>query len=80
MNAGTGGRGAGAGGVAAAARSARKNRRNTTYSTPMTSSQPGAMSSAKRGNESPLAANASRLVRLETGSSSEAEFARWAVA
>ena len=35
-----------------------------------------AMSAAKRGNESPLAANASRLVRLETGSSSEAEFAR----
>ena len=46
----------------------------------MTSSQPGAISSAKRGNDSPLAANASRLVRLETGSSSEAEFARWAVA
>ena len=38
------------------------------------------MSSAKRGKDSPLAANASRLVRLETGSSSEAEFARWAVA
>ena len=76
MNAGSRGRRVGGGCAAATDRSARKNRRNTTYSTPMTSSQPGAISSAKRGKDSPLAANASRLVRLETGSSSEAEFAR----
>ena len=76
VNPGSRGRWAGGGCAAATARSARKNRRNTTYSIAMTSSQPGAISSANRGKDSPLAANASRLVRLETGSSSEAEFAR----
>ena len=34
------------------------------------------MNAAKRANDSPLAWKASRLVRLETGNSSEAELAR----
>jgi hypothetical protein len=38
------------------------------------------MSAAKRANDSPLAWNARRFVRLETGSSSDAEFARCALA
>src|ERR1019366_5471858 len=36
-----------------------------------------AISSAKRVKDSPLAWNASRLVRLETGNSSDALLARW---
>ncbi len=44
----------------------------------MTASQGSAISAANRPKASPLAANASRLVRLDTGSSSDAEFARWA--
>jgi hypothetical protein len=43
----------------------------------MAASHGSAISAAKRGNARPLAANASRFVRLETGSSSDAEFARW---
>ncbi len=57
-------------------RSDPKNRPNTTYSTPMTASHGRAISAAKCPNASPLAANASRLVRLDTGSSSDAELAR----
>src|ERR1019366_6505259 len=57
-------------------RSAAKNRLNTAYSVPMTASQGSAISAANRGKASPLAANASRLVRLDTGSSSDAELAR----
>ena len=63
-----------------AARSARKKTRKTAYSTATAASQGSAISAANRVKESPAAASASRLVRLETGSSSEAEFARWAVA
>src|SRR5487761_442332 len=59
-----------------AMRSAAKKRRNTTYSVPMTASHGRAIRAAKRPNASPLAANASKLVRLETGSNSDAEFAR----
>jgi hypothetical protein len=57
-------------------RSSAKNRPNTAHSTPITASHGSAISAAKRPKVSPLAANASRLVRLETGSSSDAEFAR----
>ena len=53
-----------------------KNRPNTAYSTPMAASQGTAISAANRPKASPLAANASRLVRLDTGSSSDAELAR----
>ena len=50
------------------------------YSSPMTASHGSAISAANRPNARPLAANASRLVRLETGSSSEPELARCAQA
>ena len=43
----------------------------------MATSHGSAISAAKRVKLSPLAANASRLVRLDTGSSDEAVFARW---
>jgi hypothetical protein len=43
----------------------------------MAASHGRTISAAKRGKARPLAANASRLVRLDTGSSSDAEFARW---
>ena len=46
----------------------------------MTASHGSAISAANRPNARPLAANASRLVRLETGSSSEPELARCAQA
>ena len=64
-------------GAGPAARSAAKNRPNTAYSTPMTASHGTAISAAKWPNASPQAAKASRLVRLDTGSSSDAELARW---
>ena len=54
-----------------------KNRRKTTYSVPIATSHGSPISAAKRGKLNPLAANASRLVRLETGSSSEAVLDRW---
>src|SRR5262249_10072970 len=62
---------------APASRAAAKNRGRTTYSVAMAASHGRAISAAKRGKARPLAANASRLVRLDTGSSSDAEFARW---
>lgn len=62
---------------APASRSVAKNRRSTTYSTPMATSHGSTISAAKRVKLSPLAVKASRLVRLETGSSSEAVFDRW---
>ena len=43
----------------------------------MTASHGTAINAAKWPNASPLAAKASRLVRLDTGSSSDAELARW---
>src|SRR5690242_1399964 len=43
----------------------------------MTPSHGRAISAANPAKVSPLAAKASRLVRLDTGSSSDAEFARW---
>ena len=46
----------------------------------MTASHGRAISAANRPNARPLTANASRLVRLETGSSSDAELARCAQA
>ena len=57
-------------------RSEAKNRPNTAYSTPMAASHGSAISAAKCPNASPLAANASRLVKFDTGSSSDAELAR----
>ena len=61
---------------APAARSRAKKRRNTRYSAPIATSQGSAISAANRVKLSPLALNASRLVRLETGSSSDAVFDR----
>ncbi len=59
-------------------RSVAKKRVKTTHSTAITASVGSTISAAKCRNESPLAWNASRLVRFETGSSSEAELARCA--
>jgi hypothetical protein len=53
-----------------------KKRRSTSHSTPTAASHGRVMVVANRANDSPLARKASRLVRLETGSSSDAEFAR----
>ena len=57
-------------------RSTAKKRVSTTHSTATAPAVGSAMSPAKRVNDSPLAWKASRLVRLETGSSSDAELAR----
>jgi len=62
---------------APALRSVRKYRLSTAYSAPIAASHGNAIKAANRPNDSPLAEKASRLVRLETGSSSDAEFARW---
>ena len=62
---------------APASRSAGEEPGSTRYSAAMAASHGSAISAAKRGKARPLAANASRLVRLDTGSSSDAEFARW---
>jgi len=62
--------------LAPAARSAAKNRLKTTYSVPMTPSHGSAISPANRPNDRPLAANARRFVRFDTGSSSDPEFDR----
>jgi hypothetical protein len=53
-----------------------KNRRNTTHSTPTAAIVGNTINSANRRNDRPLAWNASRLVRLDTGSRSDAELAR----
>lgn len=58
------------------ARSAPKNLRSTTYSITTTVTHGSAMSAVKRAKDRPLAVNANRFVRLETGSSNDAEFAR----
>ena len=51
--------------------------RSTSHSTPIAANQGSAMMAAKRVKLSPLARNASRLVRLDTGNNSEAVLARW---
>ena len=76
-NTGTSGGSAAGGAWAPASRSVAKNRRKTAYSAPMATSHGSAISAAKRVKLSPLAANASRLVRLETGSSRDAVFDKW---
>src|SRR3954469_11786465 len=65
-------------GSAGALRSERKYQRNTAYSATITASQGSAITPANPRKVSPLAANASRLVKLDTGSSSDAELARCA--
>ena len=62
---------------AAAARSPAKNQRNAAYSTAIATSQGTAISAPKWIRSAPATENASRLVRLDTGSSSDAELARW---
>ena len=57
-------------------RSTAKKRVSTTHSTATAPAVGSTISPAKRVNDSPLAWKASRLVRLETGSSSDAELAR----
>ena len=76
-NAGSAPAGATAGTCRAGASSLRNERESTTHSTAIAASQGSAISAAKRVNDSPLASNASRLVRFETGSSSDALLARW---
>src|SRR5258707_8093904 len=57
-----------------------KSQRSKTNSTPTAASHGNVMTAVKWTNESPAAPNASRLVRLDTGNSSEALLARCAVA
>ncbi len=72
--------GGGASAPGASARSRRNTTRNTAYSTATASSHGAAINALNRVNDSPAALNASRLVRFDTGSSSEAVFDRCAVA
>ena len=53
-----------------------KNHRKTTYSAAIASSHGAAISAVKRVNDSPALANASRFVKFDTGSNSEAVLAR----
>ena len=53
-----------------------KNRLRTSHSIASATSQGSAIKPANRVNETPHAAKASRLVRLETGNNSEAVLAR----
>ncbi len=64
----------------AIARSFAKNQRNKRNSTTMAASQGRDMAAAKCRNDSPAALKANRLVRFDTGSSSDAVLARCAVA
>ena len=57
-------------------RSPANERRSTTHSIASATSHGSAIKPPNRANESPLARNASRLVRFETGSSSDALLAR----
>ena len=57
--------------------SPRNARASTTHSIAIATSHGSSISAAKRVNDRPLASNASRLVRFETGSSSDALLARW---
>ena len=57
-------------------RSTAKKRVSTSHSTAMAAAVGSAISPAKRMNDSPLAWKASRFVRFDTGSSSDAELAR----
>lgn len=74
-NTGTGRRRTGTG-TAGPSRSAAKNRRSTRYSTAITTSQGSDMRAPNRTKVKPLAVKASRLVRLDTCSSNDAELAR----
>ena len=58
------------------ARSPRKNHRNTAYSITTGATHGAAIRPANEVKLSPLAENASKLVKFDTGSSSDAEFAR----
>jgi len=62
------------------ARSRAKSQRSSTNSAATASSHGGAISAVKWRNDRPAAENASRLVRFDTGSSSDAVLARCAVA
>ena len=57
-------------------RSARNHQRSTPYSTAMLTAHGSAISAVNPRKDNPDAANASRLVRFETGNSDEDEFAR----
>ena len=57
--------------------SPRNARARTTHSIAIAASHGRSISAAKRANDRPLALKASRLVRFETGSSSDALLARW---
>ncbi len=58
-------------------RSEAKNKRKAAYSTAITATQGAAISPAKLTKVSPAADIANRLVRFDTGSSSEPALARW---
>ena len=68
------------GAVSRGRRSAAKNRRNTSSSMAIVTSHGNAIAAVNPANVSPEAPNASRFVRLDTGSSVDAEFARCAQA
>jgi hypothetical protein len=58
-------------------RSRSKNNWKIRYSTPTATIHGSAINRVNAPNVSPLAVKASRLVKLDTGSSSEPELARW---
>src|SRR5579884_1324992 len=64
-------------GSAGRARSVTKNHRNTRNSTARLTSHGVTISAVKPRKDRPETPKASRLVRLETGNSVDAEFARW---
>ena len=66
----------GSGAAPAAADRRRTTATSATHSTAIATSHGSTISAPKRANESPLASNASRFVRLLTGSSSDALLAR----
>src|SRR6202171_5796746 len=55
-----------------------KSQRSNTNSTPTAASHGSAMTAVKWTNDKPATLKANRLVRFDTGNSSEALFARWA--
>src|ERR1700682_3928479 len=56
-----------------------KSQRSNTNSTPTAASHGSAMTAVKWTNDKPATLKANKLVRLDTGNSSDALFARWAV-
>src|SRR6202165_1531403 len=79
-NTGTSGAAVTSSGCESAGNSAAKKRRRIRYSTATAASHGTAISTVNRVNDSPATAKASRLVRFDTGNSSDAVLARCALA